>query len=326
MRKLLLCSFVILSFLSPIHNMPDEGVILNSDVFGPYKRFNDDTNINFSYEYFGYNYATISESISYINPVTSRVHYKRDYESHIMSKGETYGFSFPMLLRTNFNDDGAIIRITIRSDNGVIFLEEGYIKPYKKYSTEQVISLTNYNFKTEGFSFYFKDSELITIDDDIVFDLDKMNLDHDFYYKLDLSKLSFICNNKKLFYEDAYLTFNDYNHIFKYLEHDQNNLIKIPLELYLWNKKVSISLKGPFYVNPISFEMVTYPKDGFIYSNYFFLPKNAKGNIDDTNFTIHIRGLGYSEYNLKYVLSYSCDASLIGTCMSSDYCVIGDYF
>ena len=326
MRNVLLACALCLAFLSPINYYPEEIIFVNSEVVGPYKRYQDDVDVVFTCEYYGYNYATLTESISYINAVTNKVHYKINYESHTVCDGDTYTFSFPMRLRNNFNDYGARISITISSDNRVLFNDEGYVKPVAKNSSEQVISSSNYRFTTEGLSFYVKDSEIISLNDDIIFDLNKMNLDHEYYYKLDLSKLSFSYNNNKIPYKEAYLTFNDYNQIFKYLDHDQNNLVKIPLSLSVWNKKVSMSLKGPYYVNPISFDIATQELEGFTYSPYFLLPKNMKDQFDTSNFTLHLAGLGNAGFNLKCTLNYTCDKTLIGPCMTSDYCVIGDYF
>lgn len=326
MRSLLLTSALAIFLLSPLMASSTSRVIVNSDVVGPYKRYQEDTNITFSYQYYGKSSEVMNEVVSYILVSTGRVYYKQSYESHTVRNGEIYSFTFPMKLRNSFNDDGARILIEIKASSISIFTAEGLVKPYTNIDSEKLISNGQTHFSTEGFSFCIKDSELIQLDDDINFNLNFMNFVHDYYRYLDVSRIGFSYNNSKFNYESAYLTFDDYDYTFPFMEHDINNQIRIDLNLSIYNKNVGARLKSKYYVNPISLDMSEIYREGFISAPYFYLPKNMKDRLNTSNFTLHLAGLGNSKMNLKCIMKYTCNRSIFGPCMSSDYCVLGDYF
>jgi len=326
MRKILLAGAIGLSLCSPLSANSSEYIVLNSDVIGPYQKYQKDQEIAFRYSYFGKNRETLNESISCYNASTNVMVYKQTYESHILSNGGNHDFSFALPLHAIFGSNGLKIMIKINSSNSTLFSGEGLLKPFALQAEEIEITESSYNFKTEGHSFYISDSKVIQFNDDIRFDYESMKFDHDFYYYLDFEKLSFTSLGKEIKYKEAFLKFHDYNLNFPLVSHTTDNDVIVPLKLTIWNSKVRVSLKDKYYVNPTSLDISDHEKIGFEETSRFFLPKNKADEINESIFMFCLKELGNSKFNLFSNLTYAFSKKAIGSCMNSDFCVIGDYF
>ena len=64
-------------------------------------------------------------------------------------------------------------------------------------------------------------------------------------------------------------------------------------------------------------------KEGYIASNYFYLPKNKISKLQGLNLNIHVNGIGVNHMSYTYEFIISFDSLLLGPCNESMYCVVG---
>ena len=125
---------------------------------------------------------------------------------------------------------------------------------------------------------------------------------------------------------NAYLTFKDYNHVFKDLD-DGGEVpeVRIPLTMtYKKNKGVLFAFPSKMYVNPSSLDMSLNIKPGYKETRYFYLPINRRKDLLDQKFTLEVNNFGLNETSFSWDIYYTNNRDLIGDCSNSDYCVVGE--
>ena len=147
-------------------------------------------------------------------------------------------------------------------------------------------------------------------------------IDIPYYYRLDISSLSFIYKCYKAFsYKDAYLFFNDSNNLFPYIESNDSNKV-IPLKAKDNNGTISFTCSS-LYVNKETLMMSSKARAGYIESSYFYLPKNKISKLQGLNLNINVNEMGINKISYTYSFEISFDSLLLGPCNESMYCIVG---
>lgn len=168
--------------------------------------------------------------------------------------------------------------------------------------TENNFSYENYNFSnTEGI------------------------ISNNSFSKLLLSNISFIYQAAEVFKcEEAYLEVYDILNVFPNIEKVDNKFI-VPLKInkFKSNYIVKFGFKNVMYVDPNSLDMSLTYKNGFVETNYFYLPKDAYNKLEDYHFEIKLFGCGYNRISITIPLTFVKSVTLLDSCFTSDFCVIG---
>ena len=147
-------------------------------------------------------------------------------------------------------------------------------------------------------------------------------LDIPYYYRLDISSLSFVYKSYKAFtYKDAYLFFNDSNNLFPYIESNNSNKI-IPLKAKDNNGTISFGCSS-LYVEKDTLTMSSKARTGYIESNYFYLPKNKISKLQGLSLNINVNEMGINKISYTYSFEINFDSLLLGPCNESMYCIVG---
>jgi len=144
----------------------------------------------------------------------------------------------------------------------------------------------------------------------------------EYYYRLDLSSLSFRYSSHKPFsYKKAYLTFDDPFRIFPdIIEIDRKKTVD--LYPYQENNDIHFGFKNLF-VEPLTLKMASTSKIGYQKTDYFFLPKNQISQLQGLNLTINMEDVGINEVSFGYSFSINISSLLLGPCDESKYCIVG---
>lgn len=147
-------------------------------------------------------------------------------------------------------------------------------------------------------------------------------LDIPYYYRLDISSLSFTYKSYKAFtYKDAYLSFNDVNNLFPYIESNNSNKV-ISLKAKDNNGTISFGCSS-LYVEKDTLMMSSKPRAGYIESYYFYLPNNKISKLQGLNLNISVNGMGINGMSYIYPFQINFDSLLLGPCNESMYCIVG---
>ena len=76
------------------------------------------------------------------------------------------------------------------------------------------------------------------------------------------------------------------------------------------------------YVHPETLEMSFIPRDGFVATKYFYLPRNKTKQMLNQLFTLKMEKFGYGQINFSWDVRYINNRNLIGDCNDSDFCVV----
>ena len=142
------------------------------------------------------------------------------------------------------------------------------------------------------------------------------------YYRLDLSSLSFEYYCYKPFdATEACLYLDDEDNIFPYFNVGFN-LKTIPLYINNKDNTVNFIFKN-LYVNPTTLDMSLVNREGFISTNYFYLPKNKINKLQGFPLTLSLIGGGVNNISFDYDFTINLSSLLIGPCNQSSFCIVG---
>lgn len=149
-------------------------------------------------------------------------------------------------------------------------------------------------------------------------------LDIDYYYRLDIHKNVISYPNDCAFkYSNAYLTFNDSDNLFPYLNHQSSGDIKIPLTMSRNGTTISLRYKNTFYINKRTLQVSDSYHSGFTTTQDFYLPINGRSKFNGKQLYFVLEGFGLDNISTTIPLKYETSKSLVGVCKDGDYCVIG---
>lgn len=320
MHKLFATSLLAVALMNGSVNNSASVKSVSTEMIGPFKEFDEDTTIKFTYQ-LSSSLSSVHEELTYSNAKTGKAYGHSTLTTHYGSTGVTT-VQFPVSLSKFFSTEGLKFKFTIFSNSSVISNSEVSIYPME----QKTINATGDRIKSlvsKDVAFRIENNKVITFHDDFNFVGFKDYIDADNYYSLDLRGNTFLYNNKELNYSSASLEFNDPKKIFKYLSHDSKGRVKINLSLTNDNEKKGLKLKDTYYVNPVTLEVSRYKIFDSIKCNMFYFPINHKREFLGASFNITIADCGLNKYNLIFPITYDIYRNLIGNCYDSDYCVKG---
>ncbi len=126
------------------------------------------------------------------------------------------------------------------------------------------------------------------------------------------------------FYMD-YLTFDeivmrilDKENLFSLFKH-KNNYVDIRLELEKIGQNYKLSLLDKLYVHNEKLLLSSQPKEGFVRTNYIYLPKNCTKRL--FKIEIQFKNLGIQKINCKYDYNIEIKEKYFGSCSTAKHCV-----
>ena len=293
---------------------------VDSEMIGPFKEFDEDTKIKFSYR-LNNNLDKVYEELRCFNATTGEAFSKSTRKMHYTGTG-TVSFEFPVSLSKYFSSNGIRFQLTIYSDNIVISRSIASIYPME----QKEIHVTRDKIKSlvsKDVAFKIENSNMITYRDDFNFTGFKDYVDADNYHSLDFRGNTFLSNQENLNYSSANLTYLDSKRVFKYLGHDGYGKINIRLGITNDNEKKSIKVVDNIYVNPYTLDISSFQLPDTVKTNKIYFPVNKKTEFLGKSFSIVLFDCGLNKYKLIFDITYDVFRDLVGNCSNSDYCIKG---
>ncbi|MCH5179880.1 MAG: hypothetical protein J1F32_01535 [Erysipelotrichales bacterium] len=235
-----------------------------------------------------------------------------------------YSDSFPLFKR-HLKDDASLI-FKANSING-----SSYLRFDLKSQNETYDLLEQRYFYLEDAVQYLSDREIINYaNETIEFNELNHNLDlslpYLFYDHIYFSQDSYFFQDE-LQFDEITMEIMDKNNIFPLLTHKEDTVI-INLELEKKNNMYYLSLLDKLYVYNDTLILSNSPKDGFVRTNYLYIPKNCLE--EQFDITIKFKSLGLQKINCYYNYILWRNKKFVGSCSSSLNCVriseSNDYF
>lgn len=270
---------------------------------------NNDTVINFSYV------VGITSDVSftiYIEYPDKTLNYL--YKNRV-SIVFNYSDSFPLYKK--HLKEGSSLVFNANSANGNSFLRFDL-----KCQSESFDLLKQQHFYLEDAVQYLNDNEIINYaNETIEFNELSHNLDlvlpYLFYNHIWFSQDSYFFQ-EDLQFDEITMEIEDKNNIFPLLTHKEDKVI-INFELENKNGMYYLSLLDKLYVYNGTLILSNSPKEGFVRTNYLYIPKNCSK--DEFDITIYFKNLGLQKVNCYYNYVLRRKNKFIGTCSTSLYCV-----
>ncbi len=299
-----------------------------SNLFGPYRancaNQNIDVTINTNKKIYS-SYLTV-----YVGLSASNYSYSKEYPSFTLSANSSRTQTITLPTREYLTSNGMYIKFKFTYHAELEAPDLTMDTSYVIYPVQ-----TETNIKPEDYitspctnhyvSYKFGNGTLLSYDESFQFPdyIDYFNIDT--YHRLDLNSVSFIYTcNASFTYSTAYLQIYDEESIFPYINKNGDGYFLIPLKVIKEGNKHVFAFKNQFYVDPITAQMSFEPKEGFVLTRYFYLPKNGRENLLDTKMNIYLYGAGLGASNISWNPTYLASQNLLGDCSDSDYCIIGE--
>ncbi len=140
--------------------------------------------------------------------------------------------------------------------------------------------------------------------------------------QIDISEVHFEYSVSNAFrYGNAYLEITDYQNLFP---HIGGSLLKlIPISIMQQSHLISFSINSGMYVNNVTHDMSDTPIDGYVETDYFYIPMNKEKDFIKNDFRIVINDAGFSHSEIYIPLIFYNDSQSLGFCYDSDFCISG---
>lgn len=195
---------------------------------------------------------------------------------------------------------------------------EDYVIDANKYDTP-VVKFDNFayfeghtNMSWETFNFQWWDT--------LFFD--------ETYYRIDLEQIYFgyscpFMGGKLPQTAEAVITINDPGGYMSYIQRGSSRK-RFYLTPHLSKGRVTCVSDYTFYVDPDTFVMYETQLAGTVPTKYIYLPKHKYQ--DDLTFSYNVKfyDIGVNEVDINYSYSRQISKRLVGNCVNSQYCVIGE--
>lgn len=297
-------------------------IIESENVFGPIKENQKSFSGNCHFEVFEFRHRIAFTILLNYGRKLVEIFYKDYTEVYPGRIDIEYELTFP----ENFVAKEPI-EIDFYGDNGGGDLIAAGEYKFKTLTEENFIRVEDYletDLIKEGYCFQLGKSENIIEKFHFEFPKEGYFLD-DRYYRLNLDFLYFRYEGFSLGEPVIRMVVNDVNNLFPYLPIDSYGKY-IPFEIVDKEEKTYFRIKGPLYVEPNSLLMSLGPREGFIPSNYFYLPRSKAKEFDGYEFSLNILQVGLAHLNLTYQLKFEVGYLMLGDCIDSDYCVEGKVY
>ena len=242
------------------------------------------------------------------------------------TQGQRNNVEFTINLIDYWSEAGLQLRFEILNSSTYEILKtySAYFYPPKD-TTVPISTLKSKLYTSDSLGFYGTGTKMTELFEIMDFRNIGDYIDNDYYYRLDISRNTFIYRNENtLTYKNASLRFNDSERLFPHMSHQANGDVVIPLELYRKNDgTVNFRYKNHFYVNKRSLDTSDAYIYNYAYSNDFYLPINGLKRFNGKTLYIDINGLGMDSISTTVPLKYQLNRAIVGTCSDGQYCVIG---
>lgn len=146
----------------------------------------------------------------------------------------------------------------------------------------------------------------------------------DYYHKIDIThfyvRITTSFDTEYLRFGTARFSITNQNGIFNCFQHDKTNAY-LPLTFKKSGSNFKLNFDCDLYVDPITLEMSTTKKEGFVKTKYLYLPKDEQRFQETYDCQIALTKL--SQDNLKIVSKFKYKSLLntFGDCRTSEYCI-----
>lgn len=294
--------------------------------FGPFslETVTNNVNVTFTYQFYGIGSQNIVERVRLFNSSNSVV--SAVSNPHIYYReGTRNTVSFNLRLRDYFTRNGLTLKFEIISNYNYAVLKS-YSTTFYPSSDASIswLSLKQNPHTSQTLGFYSEDSQMKPIIETIDFTSFGDYLDVDYYYRLNLKKnvISYL-NPTSFKYKNAYLTFNDSDNLFPYLNHQSSGDISIPLSMNRSGEYIYFKSKNNFYINKRTLQISETYQSGFATTKDIYLPVNGRSKFNGKQLYFVLEGIGLDNISTTIPLKYEASTSIVGVCKDGDYCVVG---
>lgn len=255
-------------------------------------------------------------NVAIINPdSTSNIIYKRTFDNYFLEDSFEYDNSYTVVgCKLHFYfDKRHAIKMTPKFDTYSTINPETYDQNLEKnkniyvYYLDKGWSLIAEKFSFKNFASYYVP---------------------DFYHKVDLSTLTIEYKigecNTRLSTGDAYLSIQDYEGIFSDLgspmQGGKNRVLPISV-VNLKNNIWCLKFKEKVYVHYQTLKMSSSKKEGYVETNYLYLPRNRMKDQENFVISISITEFGVNKSLFSQKMSVKSPLNTFGNCRDSEYCI-----
>lgn len=267
----------------------------------------------------------IAVQFSYVVGKNSEV----EFLIYIENKDNTHYYLYrkTVYIAFNFTDDFMLFKERVKENSYLVFQAKSidsssYIRFELKQQNKIYNLLEQNTFYMEDAIQYLDDREVIhyaneTIDFNNLTDEMDLILPYIPYNHIWLTQKSYFFQDE-LDIDEITVKILDKNNVFPLLNHVDDYAI-IYFELESKNNQFYLSLLDKLYVHTDSLTLSSVPKEGFIRTNYLYLPKNCSEN--DFKVTIHFKNVGLQKINCYYDYILHRKERYVGSCSSSFNCI-----
>ena len=284
----------------------------------------NDVSVTFNYQYYSVSSQKIIERVRLLNSSNSVVS-SSSKASINYTRGTLNTVSFNLRIRDYLTRNGLTLKFEIVKESNYSILKE-YSATFYPSSDSQIswVDLKQNPHVSQSLGFYSKNSQMNPLVETIDFTNfgDYLNVDN--YYRLDINKNRISYPNSCSFkYNNAYLTFNDNDYLFPYLNHQASGDIVIPLKMTKTLSYIYPSIKNTYYINKRTLQISDTYRNGFVSTKQFYLPVNGRSKFNGKQLYLVLEGFGLDNISTTIPIKYETSKSMVGVCKDGDYCIIG---
>ena len=297
---------------------------LTTNAYGPFSVGSDNFDATFTYSMRGVN-GTVIERMRLLMADTSTPVSTSTKGQFLYSSGTFKTVTFTIPLRDYFTSKGLTLNFEI-IDSKDFHIIRGYSATF--YPRARINVSTNVLrsgvYQSKNIGFMGDGSSLIGLNEKYDFTRIGNYLVADYYYRLPLNEISFDYYSMFPFtYESAKLCIVDENLLFPYLEHNDDNVVVIPLNLTQNGNKITISLKNRLYVNKKTLQISDTYMANYVQTTSLYLPINGRKKFNGSHLYIDFINLGYNQLTASFGMTYDADKAIVGLCSDAEHCVNG---
>lgn len=326
-RKVISCvlfSFSLFSFKRGSNSFDEKISLVSSSIYGPFDG-QEKIIIDVNYKS-GINTQFIGIAgikIFNVNDLNNTIYSTYEKNGYHVFKNQIYTFSFDIDFSSFFNQNRLVIQFIVQKKTSLSIVSSRLI--YLNKNKEETIYLSeknNFKHINKEYTLCFSNEEKMNEEVDFSISHNSFLLDSYGCIKLNIPFLYKFY--KTAIYNDVYIEFDDANNLFPEIKKGGNNLRIIPLKFnYFSNDYGYITSSDRMYYNPTTNELSSIKRSGYLKTNKLHFPPNKKSLISKYTFTLVLAKFGHCKKTYKYNFNFTFGRNYLGSCSSSDYCIIG---
>ena len=284
----------------------------NCQLYGPFSVGNNNIDATFEYRA-NISNQIIIERIRLFNSNNSVVA-SASKASKLYQNNALMSVTFTIPIRDYLTNQGLTLKFEILNNNNYSVLKaySASIFPVSKPDVSY-LSLKQNIYETKSLGFYGNGAQMCEAKETYDFRTIEDYLDVDYYYRLDLSTISFRYSSPFPFeYGEVYLRFEDRDNLFPYFTHDSSGYLAIPIDLIENNGLITLKFTNHFYIYKRTLQISNIYRNDFVLTNDFYLPINGKNRFNNKVLYLDINGIGKSQLEVSFLIRYLVDKSLAG--------------